>query len=221
MRKIEKRSSAEVVADRLREAIVLGDLKMGAVLSESELGDMLGVSRTPVREAFRELSQEGLISITPYRGASVFRITPHELREIVDLRELIECRALEVAMKNNLPQLVETVSAVIERMAAAVREEDFRSYLACDSDFHLAIVRAANNSYLLSANNLVASKMAAIRTILGQDRDLFSGSWKTHKELYAIFRSGNVADAVARLRKHILDGKFLFAEISSPRPETE
>ncbi|MBX3596537.1 MAG: GntR family transcriptional regulator [Rhizobiaceae bacterium] len=211
MQKIEKRSSAEVVADRLREAIVLGDLRMGSVLSESELGDRLGVSRTPVREAFRQLSQEGLIEITPYRGASVFSLSDNELVQVIDFRELIECKALDMAMRENAEVLTKAMSAVIDRMSEAVKAGDVRSYLAEDAEFHLTIVRSAGNAYLLGANNLIASKMAAIRTVLGGDRDMFSGSWKTHKEIFALIKKHDIEGANARLRKHILDGKALFA----------
>ncbi len=206
MKKIEKRSSAEVVADRLREAIVLGDLRMGSTLSEAELGQELGVSRTPVREAFRHLSQEGLIEITPYKGAAVFQISAEQLLEIINFREIIECSALTVALETNSEALVREVGSVIERMSKAVEEGDVRSYLAADADFHLAIVSSAKNSYLSGANNLIASKMAAIRTALGRDRDLVSGSWETHRALYALFRDGNIKEATARLRKHIRDG---------------
>lgn len=210
MAKIEKRASSDVAAERLRNAIVMGDLKLGSLLSEGELGEILGVSRTPIREAFRVLSQEGLICLAPFRGATVFDVTDAELREIIDFREVIECNALTVAMKTNYAALRDAMRAVKERMAKAVEEEDVRSYLTEDSAFHLTIVQSAQNAYFISANNLIASKMAAVRTVLGRDRDMFAGSWNTHKEIIDLIEKGDCDAAVARLRKHILDGKKLF-----------
>lgn len=214
MQKIEKRSSSEVAADRLREAIVLGDLDMGVPLSEAELGEQLGVSRTPIREAFRQLSQEGLVSITPFRGASVFTLKPGELNDLVDFRELIECKALEIAMQENHKALVDEVDAIMARMARAVEDHDVRSYLAEDTALHLAIVNAARNQYITKGNALIASKMAAVRTALGRNRDIFEGSWNTHQELCKLFKSGDIPAARKRLSKHILDGKTLFANFN-------
>ncbi|MCG8360603.1 MAG: GntR family transcriptional regulator [Kiloniellales bacterium] len=210
MEKLTRISMTEQVVTHLREAIVLGDLPMGAALSEVRIASEMGVSRTPVREALQRLAAEGLVVHNAFRGTCVFTVTRDELDRMVDFREIIEGGAILQAMRLNLAGLRDAVERVIAAMEKAVARRDVRRYLSLDTDLHAAIVAASENSYLVDANMLVATKMAALRTALSLDIQLIERSWNTHQEIRELIATGDPDAAERRLRRHVRDTKSLF-----------
>ena len=96
----------DIVFKTLREAIITGDLKPGERLMEIKLANELGVSRTPVREAIRKLELEGLVIMTARKGAEVAPINEKDLREVLEIRKVLESLACELACKNVQPENV-------------------------------------------------------------------------------------------------------------------
>lgn len=210
MVKLARTSMTDQVVSHLREAIVLGDLPMGAALSEVRIAGEMGVSRTPVREALQRLAVEGLVVHSAFRDTCVFTVTHDELDRMVDFREIIEGGAIIHAMKTNLSGLRDGVDRVIAGMEKAVARRNVRRYLSLDTDLHAVIVAASRNSYLIDANKLVATKMAALRTALSMDIQLIERSWNTHQEIHDLIATGDPDAAERRLRRHVRDTKSLF-----------
>ena len=94
-------SLTTLVTDQIRDLIISDKLALGEQLSEKDLSEQLGVSRTPVREAFQRLEMERLVEIRPQRGTYVFRYDITELREISELREILETGALRMAIAHH------------------------------------------------------------------------------------------------------------------------
>ena len=111
-------TSAERVADSLRDRIVHGDLAAGSRLGEAELAGELGVSRTPVREALSRLAAEGLVEIVPNRGARVATWTAAELEGVFDLRSTLEPQLTGFAVPNATPADVDELEELAVRMLA-------------------------------------------------------------------------------------------------------
>ena len=210
MAKLARTSMTDQVVSHLREAIVLGDLPMGAALSEVRIAGEFGVSRTPVREALQRLSVEGLVVHNAFRDTCVFTVTHDELDRMVDFREIIEGGAVVQAMKANQSGLREGVERVIGEMEKAVERRNVRHYLSLDTDLHAVIVLASENSYLIDANKLVATKMAALRTALSMDIQLIERSWNSHREIRDLIATGDPDAAEQRLRRHVRDTKSIF-----------
>ncbi len=145
MERVVRKSAAEVVADQLREAIVFGDLEMGAPLLETVIAETLGTSRTPVREAFRTLAQEGLVVLRPFSGASVFLLSASEVRDLIEFRSVLELAALQMSFAAGAQGLWSTLAPLNAGMAAAVHRSDIRQYMMQDAQFHGAIVAASRN----------------------------------------------------------------------------
>ena len=131
-------SLADQVIDRVREAIVCGELAQGAALSEPMLAARYRVSRAPVREALLALERDGLVTIDARGRAHVVSLTPKLFGELVSVRTALE----------GLPGLAAELDALVERMAAA---ESFRDLTRQDVAFHEAVVRAADCGRLLAA----------------------------------------------------------------------
>jgi DNA-binding GntR family transcriptional regulator len=137
----------EYVANKLREAILKGYLKPGEKLDQNEIAELLGVSRSPVRDALRKLAAEGLVQIHPYRGAIVAELSPEELEEIYMLRRVLEGLAARLAV----PYLDAERLTVLEEILQAMDEtEDADAWIELNYRFHHIIYEAARRPRLLA-----------------------------------------------------------------------
>jgi DNA-binding GntR family transcriptional regulator len=211
MQKIERQSMTQLAVDHLRESITLGDIKMGTPLQEASLSKQLGISRTPIREALFKLQAEGLVVNRPYRGTSVFTVTQEELEDLVDFREVIEVAAARKAMNGRMDGVIEAIEEVIAEMKDAVAANDIRRYLLLDHQLHNALVESSGSRCLIDGYSLIASKMKALRTALGQTQERIFASFEAHEELLYLMKAGNCEGLCALLHRHIQDGKELFS----------
>src|SRR5687768_6405604 len=136
VRRIERpKSLAETALALLRSSIVHGDLALGQALSERQLADDLGISKTPVREALAQLRNEGLVLIFPQRGAFVFTLSAREVAAICEFRLAVETAALKLALVRDPNGFTATLDQIVMDMAAAQRRGDTRAYLSLDTRY--------------------------------------------------------------------------------------
>ncbi len=135
------RPASDLILEGVRNLILRGDLKPGERIRQEALASEYGVSRIPVREALRQLENEGLVSLVPHSGARVARVDLNECVELYRLREVIE----PVVIVASVPNLTdENVADLRERMLAIeAAAGDVQKWLAEDRQFHLASYRAA------------------------------------------------------------------------------
>lgn len=157
---VERVSTTEQAVSILREAIVRGQLEQGAQLREEPTARALGISRSSLREALRQLIQEGLIEYRIHRGAFVKRISPDNIVEIYAAREAIETMAVRLLVEAPSPPRLEPVEA---RLAELVREAcgDGRpspALVAADVALHAEIVALTGNAYLLRMFSTLAAE---------------------------------------------------------------
>ena len=135
----------------LRRMILHGDLPSGTPISEVEMAAKLEVSRTPVHEALRELSSEGLVEEGPRRQAVVGAVSQATLREVSLMRDVLErLTAREAARRPDTSQL-DQLRLIMIRARRAIRDGDITGFLDCDDDSHLQIARAAELSLVEEA----------------------------------------------------------------------
>ena len=170
---IEWRSLHEAVTARLRDLIVAGELPEGSRIVERELCDQLGVSRTPLREAFKVLAVEGLVEILPNRGAVVSRIGPAAARDMLRVIARLEALAGELACANATDAEIKTIRARHDEMLDLYRRKERAEYFHLNQDIHLAIVRIARNESLRAMHALLHARMKRIR-FRGND---IPGNW--------------------------------------------
>ena len=139
---VDKTSTSGRVYGELRKAILHGDLAVGTSLGETRIGEQLGVSRTPVREAFAELLNQGLLVEGARRQVVVANPTPELIAEIVLMRDAIEpVIAREAAQRTDVSD-VDQLRLIMIRARRAIEADDGNAFLDCDDDFHLHIPRA-------------------------------------------------------------------------------
>ena len=209
----------EQVLQQVRAEIISGQSMPGSMYSVPTLAASLGVSTTPVREALLELARSGLIEPMRNRGFKVVEPTLTELRNLFDLREVLELHAVTVVArkKKNLKELVRFADEV----ARAVKNEDIRLYLEADRTFHQRLTAAAENTRLTEMVMGLRDQMRlyGIKSRAGLARQNESAA--EHYQIIELAMAGK-EDALADLmRRHIRSWEPIFSEalsrVASPR----
>jgi DNA-binding GntR family transcriptional regulator len=196
-------SLTEKAYQRIRGAIVQGDLAFGEQLSETQIGKVLGMSKAPVRAAFIRLKDKGLVNIVPQSGTYVFSPTAEDVRGLSHLRAVLENEALHEAMKHSPARLLQRLDAAVAEMKTATAGKDWPAYGSADNDYHRAIIEECGNPYLAHAYYLGAAALEALRVRL-QAGGLRERSIGEHIEMAKLLRTRQVEKAAKLLRLHIL-----------------
>ena len=192
----------EVVGERIREAIVQGDLKLGEQVSEAQLAARMGVSKTPVREALVRLQSQGLVQIHPQRGTYVFRLTPEEVTHLCRFRVMVETEALRDALGNHKALLIKRWKQCIKEMKVAEATRDLPGLARIDMAFHFQLFEVCSNQYVSSAYELLRSQLTALRY-----RAPIADAVKSHQVLIDAAGDEDIAHACALLTEHVLDNE--------------
>lgn len=194
---------SEQLQTRLAEAIVSGRLKPGSTLDEAQLAAEYAVSRTPVREALRQLSSSGLVEIRPHRGAVVAKPDHDQLRDMFAVMGELEalCAGL-CALKMTREERV-ALDELHRSMAGLVRAGDLDSYSAANIAFHVAIYRGSHNSYLGELASATRRRLAPFRRAQFEGRDRLARSHREHDAVVEAIQRAEAAKAAAAMRDHI------------------
>jgi DNA-binding GntR family transcriptional regulator len=188
----------------IRNAIVSGGLEFGEQLSETQIAKAIGMSKAPVRAAFMELRDKGLVTIVPQSGTYVFSPTAEDVRRLSHFRALIEIEALREAMKNRSTQLLARLDEQVGRMKRALAAKNYDAYGKADNAYHIAILEESDNRYLLAAYPLSSTPLEALRVRLQGPGGFRSRSFDEHVEMARLLRGGKLAEAEKLMRTHIL-----------------
>jgi DNA-binding GntR family transcriptional regulator len=200
--------SAEQVCDRIRSAILSGELKPGSKLTEQDLAAELEVSRTPVREAIRQLEVERLVSRTPFVGVTVAQLGPEEVIELLDIREVLEGLVARLATRNMDSVHLQRLKKSLQQLAASARKGDVPAYLDQALAFRRALVECCGSAtlseHVLAIENRL--RLTASRTALLPGR--MEAAIVEHEQLLDAIARGD-AEAAERLNRerirHIRD----------------
>jgi len=156
------------VYERLRKAILDGDLLPGSRLSEDQLARQFQASRTPVREALRRLELEGLVVRTRYQGTSVLQLSPNDILDLLDVREMLEGLVARSAAKRASGADLEKLGSIFREVEAANISGEYREYLDHAMQFHDLLATMSGNEFLerLMQNMHDRIRLIGGRTIL-------------------------------------------------------
>jgi len=192
----------------IREAIALGELKPGDQIVEATMAARIGVSRSPVREALRELEQHGLVESVPNRGTFVATLAAEDVEEIVLLRGALEGLAARLAAdrmgRRDLRALEETVERMSRHTGPGAQEES--AFTEADGEFHSVLVRVAGHRRLLRLWSeldpfIWLMTVNEMGTNGERDRDAMA---REHRELLDTLASGNPEEAQRAVWEHIV-----------------
>jgi phosphonate utilization transcriptional regulator len=198
-------SSLPMLAQRELERMILaGELAVGAKLNEASVAEMLGVSRGPVREAFRALEAAGLVRLEKNRGVFVRQIGVAEADEIYELRAVLDEFAGRLASEQAGPVDVADLRSRIDRMERAVAAGDLDAYHEANLGFHDRLVQLAGNGKLLALYRRLVNELSLYRRATLDQVGIPSVSLKEHRAIVDCIASGQAAAAGRLLREHVM-----------------
>jgi DNA-binding GntR family transcriptional regulator len=217
-------SRTEAVLDAIKRAILAGELRPGQSLVETELAQLLGVSKTPVREALKTLAGAGLVTMSAYRGATVRAIDPASAAAIYDLRLLLEPEAVRRAVGRGAaeagPSLVgaSLVRASWASAHAALQASDAATDQAqrslANREFHRALYLGCGNSLLVKTLDDLRDQTALVSALSWEQAPSWQQEAAEHQAILGAARRGAASEAAALLRAHIAG----FADRHFPMP---
>ena len=215
-------SRTEAVLDAVKRAILAGELRPGQSLVETELAQLLGVSKTPVREALKTLAGAGLVTMSAYRGATVRAIDPASAAAIYDLRLLLEPEAVRRAVGRGAaeagpiqpsPAQASWAGARAALEASAAATDQAQRSLA-NREFHRALYLACGNSLLVKTLDDLRDQTALVSALSWEQAPSWQQEAAEHQAILAAARRGAATEAAALLRAHIAG----FADRHFPLP---
>ena len=195
----------------LREEILDGKLEPGARLVESEFVLRCGVSRVPLREAFRILAQEGLLDLSLHRGASVRPLSDLEMRQLFGVRAAIEAFAAGAIARRRDAAVVVTLRDRVRDMREAVRDDDMAAYRRLAAAFHEALVEAGDNQILVDMYAQIRARLRRYQAAMSRVPSLPETSIAEHEAIITAVAQGNAAAATDLTIAHLnsLVGQFV------------
>jgi DNA-binding GntR family transcriptional regulator len=200
-------SRTEVVLEEIRRGILTRELVPGQPLVEAELAARLGVSKTPVREALKVLSNSGLVTFSPYKGASVVLVDAELAESVYDVRMVLEPEAVRRAVEQRDTALLDDAAEALKEASAAIAEQDQAALSLLNRRFHRALYRGCGNPLLISILDDLRDRAALISVVGWTANPSWKKEWAEHKAVLAAAKKGDAEGAAALLREHI--GGFL------------
>lgn len=198
---MSKRATATArTVDRLRRLIIEGELHPGEALRQDDLASRLGVSRTPLREAIVQLQAEGLVVNHPHRGAVVFKPTAADLREIYEIRVLLETNLIRDAAQYVTPETTAELEELIEKMDRASNPWEFATL---NRDFHLKIYTCSHKKHTIELVKGLRLKASPYVTILAGGPGKASAQ-QDHREILDAVRNQDGKLAASLTKAHLL-----------------
>jgi DNA-binding GntR family transcriptional regulator len=192
------------VVDALRDAIIAGRLKPGERIRERELVSLLGVSRSPLREAIRILETEGLITSLPYRGARVSELSATDLHDMLHVRIMLESFAARLFIERLDDAALRAMEEQVERSRAAGYQVDLRANFDLGLEFHDLLVGACGNRKVVQLHENLKRHQTRYQHFafarLGRD----VRATDEHAEMVAALRARDLGAVEQKIRAHLL-----------------
>ncbi len=197
------RTLPATVAGQLRERIIQGEFPPGARLNERALCDLLGVSRTPLREAFRVLAAEGLVQIEPNRGAQVVALSVANIREAFEVIGGLEAMSCRLASERATDTEIAEIRALTYEMMASHARHDLPTYFRTNREIHERISLAAHNSLLKQLYDAQNARIQNLRFVSNENRQKWDLAMREHIEMAEALEARDADRLAGIMRQHL------------------
>ncbi|MCZ4315973.1 GntR family transcriptional regulator [Comamonadaceae bacterium G21597-S1] len=192
----------EEVTNRIRDMIVESKLAPGERIQEMQLAQQLGVSRTPIREALKVLTAEGLVELLPLRGAIVKVFTDKDARDMLDVIALIEAFAGERACQADAARIDEVID-MHRRMRTLYDQRQRLDYFVLNQRIHEALVALADNDTLSQTHATLSKRMRSLRYSGNSGAENWAAAMAEHEQMIAALERRDAAALARAMREHI------------------
>lgn len=191
------------IATAIRALIGQGQLRPGARVPEQTLCIRFGVSRTPLREALKVLSAEGLVRLLPNRGAVVERLTRKEVDDMISILRTLEALAGELACSRIDDDGIAYIAAMHEQMVEHFRRHEAEPYVKLNRAIHAAIFRIADNSTLTSLHGMVERRLLSLLAIPDEPPPRWDEAVADHERMMIALKAKNGTSLALIAREHV------------------
>lgn len=198
-------SASERAYQHVKHGVLRGSLDGGELIAEGQIADELGISRTPVREAFLRLEAEGLLRLYPKRGALVVPVSASEIDDVVEARLLIERFAVtKVIAAGTHGEVAEQMLEVLDQQRAALDRSDVDTFNDLDRDFHAALVDAAGNRIISKQYDALRDRQLRMGvTALQRRPERLRQIVAEHEHVCDLLAAGDAGALAAHLETHV------------------
>ncbi len=206
----------ERIVEFIKDSIISGKLKPGERVPEPEIARSLGISRTPIREAFRQLESEGFITVIPRKGAVVSPITSKDVKDFYAIKSLLEGYAARLACEKFTEKHIKRLKSLNEQMRRCVARNDIKGFYRLDNQFHETFLKACGNEKLCQLARQLVQQFERMRITALSVPGRMQNSLKQHEEIIKAFQERN-ADRVEQLVRENaeLSAEILVKELES------
>jgi len=201
--RIERQPLLDAILTRLRDMIIEGALPPGTRLNEGQIGQQLGVSRTPLREAIKYLASEGLVELVPARGAVVKQFGAREVRDMLEVIRMLEQQAGLIACAQASDAGIAQVRALHDRMLDCYQRRDRLAYYKLNQAIHSAIVALADNGALSEVHSRLQTRLKRIRFIGHEGPERWAHAVAEHEAIIAALEARDADGLSAILGRHL------------------
>lgn len=202
----------ERIVDFIKDAVVSGRLKPGERVPEQEIAESFGISRTPIREAFRQLESEGFISVIARKGAVVSPITDKDVSEFYAIKSLLEGFAARTACDRLCAKEIKKLEGLNAGMERCAEKGDVKAFFKLDSQFHDTFLKAAGNEKLCALIHHLVQQFERFRITAMSLPGRMQNSVRQHHAIVGAFKEKN-ADLVEKLvRENAEKGRDILVE---------
>jgi DNA-binding GntR family transcriptional regulator len=203
----------------LRQEILSGRMRPGQALSENEIAQRLGVSRTPVREAIIRLESEGLLAVRPQVGTTVAPIDVDAVADVQFLREAIECRTVALAAQRVTAADAKDLRAQLKAQARIAMRGDHAAFVPLDDRLHQKLLAMAGRPRVWRAVEDAKSQLDRVRFLSLEDPAWLATIYRQHEEIVDRVVAGDVNGAVTAMEQHLRAVFASIATIAATSPE--
>ena len=198
----------EQAYEKLRMAILSGEMVPGQRLVESSLAERLAVSRTPIREAMRQLQLEGLLQLDQQGGLSVTQFSPTDISHLYECRIALERVAVSGACRHATPLQIKRIDLVLTQIEAALYDQalklDRNQFLSLNRQFHRQIAESSGNPWLLTLLDQVLDKILLFRVQLHREDADVREMHEQHRQIYTAIAHRDIEQGVHLISRHLL-----------------
>ena len=191
------------IVDHIRRAVFNGKFIPGSKLKEKDISEWLGISRMPVREAFRILEAQGLVEIEPNKGAKVSLISPEDLEEICEARVLLEVYCLRKFVNLITDQDVLAIKEICNKMENAIDQMDLLSYFHHSFEFHNYYISHCQNKLLESVFLRMENSIRCLQFSLDKNPKFYRKSLKEHRQILKALQAKDADGCERLIRRHL------------------
>jgi len=195
---------SEKVADILRENIISGNIRPGEKITENQIANTLNISRPPIREAFRILATEGLITLVPRKGAFVSELSTREVKEIYEMKSMMESFATRLAIPTIEKKEISELDSILNLMEEKIKENNFKEIQRLNIEFHRKMIKISKNQKLIYLYESIVLPIRRYQRVGLSAPSSWEMSLAEHRNIVKAIRSKNIELAEKLTREHTM-----------------